>query len=215
MKKTQNKQKIARIVIMGLLTAILVVMSFTPLGYLNIGLLSITLNIIPVAIAALTMGPVGGAAVGAVFGLTSFLQCVGIGIPSAFGVTLFSINPLLTVITCFVPRVLDGFLLGYIHKLVSKLSNSYVSCFVTGFAAAFLNTLFFMLSLMLCFGRTEYIMEMRGEMNIIAFMCAFVGINAVFEMIASTIVTGAVGTALIKARLIPNLKTQKIPQTNE
>lgn len=212
MKKTQNKQKIARIVIMGLLTAILVVMSFTPLGYLNIGLLSITLNIIPVAIAALTMGPVGGAAVGAVFGLTSFLQCVGIGIPSAFGVTLFSINPLLTVITCFVPRVLDGFLLGYIHKLVSKLSNSYVSCFVTGFAAAFLNTLFFMLSLMLCFGRTEYIMEMRGGMNIIAFMCAFVGINAVFEMIASTIVTGAVGTALIKARLIPDLK---MPKTNE
>ncbi len=212
MKKTQNKQKIARIVIMGLLTAILVVMSFTPLGYLNIGLLSITLNIIPVAIAALTMGPIGGAAVGAVFGLTSFLQCVGIGIPSAFGVTLFSINPLLTVITCFVPRVLDGFLLGYIHKLVSKLSNSYVSCFVTGFAAAFLNTLFFMLSLMLCFGRTEYIMEMRGGMNIIAFMCAFVGINAVFEMIASTIVTGAVGTALIKARLIPDLK---MPKTNE
>ena len=32
----QNKQKIARIVIMGLLTAILVVMSGTPLCYLNI-----------------------------------------------------------------------------------------------------------------------------------------------------------------------------------
>ena len=97
----KNKQKIARIVIMGLLTAILVVMSVTPLGYLNIGPLSITLNIIPVAIAALTMGPVGGAAVGAVFGLTSFLQCVGIGLPSPFGVTLFSISPLFTIITCF------------------------------------------------------------------------------------------------------------------
>lgn len=206
MKKTQNKQKIARIVIMGLLTAILVVMSFTPLGYLNIGLLSITLNIIPVAVAALTMGSVGGAAVGAVFGLTSFLQCVGIGIPSPFGVALFSIDPLLTVITCFVPRVLDGFLLGYIHRLVSRLSNAFVSCFVTGFAAAFLNTLFFMAVLMLCFGRTDYILEMRGEMNIIAFICAFVGINAIFEMLASTVITGAIGSALIKARLIPNMK---------
>lgn len=200
----KNKQKIARIVIMGLLTAILVVMSFTPLGYLNIGPLSITLNIIPVAIAALTMGPAGGAAVGAVFGLTSFLQCVGIGLPSPFGVALFGINPLFTVITCFVPRILDGLLLGYINKFVSKLTNGILSSFVTGFFAAFLNTLFFMTALMVLFGRSELIMGIRGEMNVIAFMCAFVGINAVFEIAASTLVTGAVGTALLKAKLIPN-----------
>lgn len=200
----KNKQKIARIVIMGLLTAILVVMSFTPLGYLNIGPLSITLNIIPVAIAAMTLGPAGGAAVGAVFGLTSFLQCVGIGLPSPFGVALFGISPLFTIITCFVPRILDGFLLGFLNKFVSKVSNSIVSSFVTGFAAALLNTLFFMTALMILFGNTSLIMDMRGEMNVIAFMCAFVGANAVFEILVSTIVTGAVGTALLKARLIPD-----------
>lgn len=206
----KNKQKITRIVIMGLLTAILVVMSFTPLGYLNIGPLSITLNIIPVAIAALTMGPVGGAAVGAVFGLTSFLQCVGIGLPSPFGVALFGISPIFTIITCFVPRILDGFLLGLINKFVADVSNSIVSSFITGFAAALLNTVFFMTSLMLLFGKTPLIMDMRGEMNIIAFMCAFVGINAVFEIVASTIITGGVGTALLKAKLIPNFNQSEI-----
>lgn len=206
----KNKQKITRIVIMGLLTAILVVMSFTPLGYLNIGPLSITLNIIPVAIAALTMGPVGGAAAGAVFGLTSFLQCVGIGLPSPFGVALFGINPIFTIITCFVPRILDGFLLGYINKFVSDVSNSIVSSFITGFAAALLNTVFFMTSLMVLFGKTSLIMDMRGEMNVIAFMCAFVGINAVFEIVASTIVTGGVGTALLKAKLIPNYNQTEV-----
>lgn len=206
----KNKQKIARVVIMGLLTAILVVMSFTPLGYLNIGPLSITLNIIPVAIAALTMGSAGGAAVGAVFGLTSFLQCVGIGLPSPFGVALFGINPFFTIITCLVPRILDGLLLGYINKFVSKLANGIVSSFVTGFSAAFLNTLFFMTALMLLFGRTDLIMEMRGEMNILAFMCAFVGVNAVFEMVVSTIITGAVGTALLKAKLIPNFNSAEV-----
>lgn len=206
----KNKQKIARIVIMGLLTAILVVMSFTPLGYLNIGPLSITLNIIPVAIAALTMGPVGGAAVGAVFGLTSFLQCIGIGLPSPFGVALFGISPIFTIITCFVPRILDGFLLGYINKFVSDVSNNIVSSFITGFAAALLNTVFFMTSLMLLFGKTSLIMDMRGEMNVIAFMCAFVGINAVFEIVASTIVTGGVGTALLKAKLIPNYNQTEV-----
>lgn len=202
----KNKEKISRIVIMGLLTAILVVMSFTPLGYLNIGVLAITLNIIPVAVAALTMGPAGGAMAGAVFGLTSFLQCVGIGMPSPFGVALFGINPFFCILTCFLPRIIDGFLLGFIHRLASKLTNSFVSCFVTGFFAAFLNTVFFMAALLLFFGRTELIMDMRGSMNIFAFVCAFVGINAVFEMIASTVFTGAVGSALMGARLIPNLK---------
>ncbi|MGN0554003.1 MAG: hypothetical protein ACI4I1_11500 [Oscillospiraceae bacterium] len=67
-----------------------------------------------------------------------------------------------------------------------------------------------MTALMLLFGRTDLIMEMRGEMNILAFMCAFVGVNAVFEMVASTIITGAVGTALLKAKLIPNFNSAEV-----
>ena len=38
--------------------------------------------------------------------------------------------------------------------------------------------------------------------NVILFICTFVGVNAVFEMISSTMLTSAVGTALIKAHLI-------------
>ena len=38
--------------------------------------------------------------------------------------------------------------------------------------------------------------------NVIIFIINFVGINAVFEMIAATLVTGAVGYALISAKLI-------------
>lgn len=69
----------SQITLLGLMIAILLLMAYTPLGYLNIGPLAITFNIIPVAISAITMGPVGGAIAGAVFGLTSFGQCIGIG----------------------------------------------------------------------------------------------------------------------------------------
>ena len=51
------------------------------LGLWNIPMpagLSITFNMIPVAIAAIAMGPLGGAIIGGVFGLISFLQCFGI-----------------------------------------------------------------------------------------------------------------------------------------
>lgn len=199
----EKKLNVKQLVTAGLLTAILLLMAYTPLGYLNIGPLAITFNIIPVAVAAITLGPVGGAVVGAVFGLTSFLQCIGVGGTSAMGAILFGINPFLAFVQRFIPRVLDGLLLGFIYKEVSKLWNSYAACFVTGFCSAFLNTALFMTALVLLFGNTEYMQELMGGKNILVFICTFVGVNAVCEMIAATVVTGAVGSALLKARLVP------------
>ena len=192
----------SQITLLGLMIAILLLMAYTPLGYLNIGPLAITFNIIPVAVSAITMGPVGGAIAGAVFGLTSFLQCIGVGGVSSMGVVLFGINPVLAFIQRFVPRLLDGLLLGYIFRGVKKASNARLSCFVTGFFSAFLNTLFFMTALVVLFGNTEYMQGLIGGKNIILFVCGFVGINAVCEMLSSTIITGAVGFALLKAGLI-------------
>lgn len=203
MKKNFNTKQLT---VLGLLTAVLLIMAYTPLGYLNIGPLAITLNIIPVALAAITLGPVGGAVIGAVFGLTSFLQCIGVGGTSAMGVILFDINPILAFIQRFVPRVLDGFLLGYIFKGIRKLTNVHVSCFVTGFCSAFLNTAFFMTALVLLFGNSDYVQGLINGQNILIFICSFVGINAVFEMLASTIITGIVGFALFKAKIIPTLE---------
>ena len=62
------KNNTKNLVIMGLLIAIVLIMSTTPLGTLPIGPLSITLNMIPIAIAAIAVGPVGGLVVGGVFG---------------------------------------------------------------------------------------------------------------------------------------------------
>ncbi|MBP0965507.1 MAG: ECF transporter S component [Oscillospiraceae bacterium] len=204
-----TSSKTTKLVILGLLTAILLVMAYTPLGYLNIGPLAISFNMIPVAIAAITLGPVGGAVVGAVFGLTSFLQCIGVGGTSGMGVILFEISPVLAFVQRFVPRVLDGFLLGYIYSGTKKLFNPYAACFVTGFFSAFLNTAFFMTALVALFGNTDYVRELMDGRNVIVFICAFVGVNAVCEMLSSTVISGAVGTALIKAKLIPTADLKK------
>ena len=198
--KTSTKTR--QLTVLGLLTGILLLMAYTPLGYLNIGPLAISFNVIPVALAAITLGPAGGAAAGAVFGLTSFLQCIGVGGVSSMGVVLFGINPVLAFIQRFVPRLLDGLLLGYIFRGVEKASNARLGCFITGFFSAFLNTLFFMTALVVLFGNTEYMQGLIGGKNIILFVCGFVGINAVCEMVSSTIITGAVGFALLKAGLI-------------
>ena len=187
--------------IMALMTAVLLIFACTPIGTIPIGPLSISMNMIPVAICAVAMGPAGGAAAGAIFGLLSFLQCFGIGIPSGMGIILVGINPFLAFIQRFVPRLLDGLLLGYIFRALSK-KNVYAACAVTGFFSAFLNTVFFMGALVLLFGNTEYVQGLIAGRNIIVFICAFVGVNAVVEMVVATLITGAVGSALFRAKVL-------------
>ena len=155
---------------MSLLTALLILMYMTPLGYLNIGPLAITLNIIPVAIAGIVLGPTGGAILGGLFGMTSFLQAMGIGGASAMGLVCFEISPLLTFIHRVFSRILAGYLTGWIFRLTSKHMHISASSAITGFAAAFLNTLFFTASLLLCFGNTEYIKGLIGGQNILVFI---------------------------------------------
>lgn len=194
-KKTMDTRSM---VTLAMLSAIMLIMSFTPLGYLNIGPLAISLNMIPVGIAAIALGPMGGAVLGSLFGITSFLQCIGIGGTSAMGAVLFEISPSLAFIQRFVPRLLAGLLSGLIYRGMKKLTNPTVAGFVTGFAAALLNTVLFMSALVLLFGNTEYVQGLIAGRNVIVFICAFVGVNALVEMIAATAVVGIVGKVLHK-----------------
>lgn len=188
-------------VLLAMLSGILLVMSFTPLGYLNIGPLAISLNMIPVAIGAVALGPGGGAFLGTVFGITSCLQCVGIGGTSAMGMILFEISPILTIAQRLIPRVLAGWLTGMVFVGLRKLHFKYAP-YVAGFCAALLNTVLFMAALVLLFGSTEYLQNLIAGRNILVFIISFVGINAVVEMLAATVAAGAVCRALEKLKLI-------------
>lgn len=196
-----SKINVKHLVVLGLMVAVMIIFAFTPIGSIPIGPLVISLQVIPMAICAIVLGPKGGAIAGAVFGLLSFLQCFGIGIPSAMGAVLVTIHPGLAFLQRFVPRLLDGFLIGHIFRLVRK-KNVGLACAVTGFFSAFLNTVFFMTALVLLFGKTEYMQGLIGGRNILVFICTFVGVNAVFEMIASTVITALIGLALHKAGVI-------------
>ena len=91
---------------LALMIAIIIIMSFTPLGYIRLPGLSITFLTVPVAVGAIVLGPMGGLICGAAFGLTSFYQALTGG--SAFTATLLGINPLGTVFLTIIPRTLEG-----------------------------------------------------------------------------------------------------------
>ena len=196
-----RRTKIARMTLLAMLVAILIVLAFVnipmPMG------LSITFNMIPVAIAVMAMGLPGGMIIGGAFGLISFLQCFGICGSSALGAALVSYNPFLMFVQRFVSRVLVGALTALVYRGMQKTAAPlYVKGLVTGFCAAFFNTLFFMSLLVLLFGATPQLADKIAAKGVIMYIITSVGINAVVEMLVAAVVTGAAGVALKKARLI-------------
>ena len=201
MTNKTGRSKVARMTLLAMLVAILIV-----LAYVNIPMpmgLSITFNMIPVAIAAIAMGLPGGMIVGGAFGLISFLQCFGICGSSALGAALVSYNPFLMFVQRFVSRALVGVLAALVWSGLKKTALPlYVRGAITGFSAAFFNTLFFMSLLVLFFGSTEKLAGPIAEKGVFLYIITSVGINAVVEMIVAALVTGAAGVALKKARMI-------------
>ena len=198
-KQKLNNKTIA---VLGILIGLVVLMAFTPVGYLRAGAVSISFLMIPVAIGAIAKGPWAGALLGTVFGITSFVQCFGM---DPFGTYLASKNIVFTFIMCVICRALAGFLAGLVYKGLSKLkANAFVRSSVTGLLAAAFNTILFVGALILLFGKAT-VSDATGSdpsLGIIALFAAIVGINAILEAVASFILTGAVGVALIKSKLI-------------
>lgn len=195
-----KNKKTLEMVQMAVLMAIILIMAFTPLGYLRTAGLEISLLTIPVVIGAMCVGPGCGAVLGLLFGLTSFYQCFGM---SLFGAALLNINPFLTFLVCVPTRMLMGYLTGILYRLVHKIDKTRtVSYFVCALLGAFLNTLLFLGLLMICFGNSDFLRktnEELGNLNVFAFMIAIAGINGLLEMPLTCIVGGAVSKALNRA----------------
>lgn len=195
MTKRARRKRTLFLVQNALLTALIVLMAFTPIGYLQIGVVKMTFIMVPVAVGAITLSEKSGAFLGLVFGITSFIQCFGL---DAFGTTLFGINPAYTFIMCIVPRVLMGYLCGVAYKLIARKKKKFALVFAS-FMAPVLNTVFFMSLLLLFFGNSDYIQGIRNGAELWPFLVAFVGLNGVMEIATTTVIAPPVASAVKKA----------------
>lgn len=194
---------------LALLTAIVLILAFTPLGYLKTPWgVEITFIVIPVAVGSIILGPTAGAFLGLVFGMTSFVQCFG---ASALGVMMLEISPVGTFVCCVVTRVLVGILPGLLYKLFKRIRKTRVigisiCCFLTPLT----NTILYIISNYLIFSNTwlniavtSYGYTGEGGFSLLAFMMGMVAVNGVVEAITCMII----GTAICKA-------LQKVLHTN-
>lgn len=196
--RTISNARTLKMVQLALFTAIILLLAFTPIGYIKLPVgLSITVVGIPVIVGAITLGPVGGTILGAVFGLTSFAQAFGM---EPFGTMLFGINPIGTFITCMIPRILMGWLTGLVFQGLKRIDKTkIVSYMITSLVGSLLNTVLFMTSLMIFFYNNaefqsiDFIQGINAT-NALLLIIGMVGFNAVAEMIVS----GILGTAIAK-----------------
>lgn len=201
MKKKTNVRSLTQL---ALLMAIVLVMAYTPLGYLRTPWgVEITFIVVPVAVGSLILGPGAGAFLGMVFGLTSFAQCFG---GSALGAVFLAENPAGTFFCCVVNRVVVGAVPGLLYLGLKRAprfrtAGLALCCFLT----PVLNTVLYIAGNWMIFHDTwlgvsvsAYGYAGGGGFSLLMFMMGLVAVNGLAEAAACLVLGTAVCRALEK-----------------
>lgn len=190
---------------MALLTALMLVLAFTPLGYIPLGFMNATTMHIPVILGACLLGPKMGGVLGGVFGVTSVIRATLTPNITSFVFTPFySFNPefhgsWVSLIVAIVPRVLIGVISGYAFLALMKLTrgSQTISLPLAGFIGSMTNTIGVMGLIYLLFGEQYAIAGGMDPNLLLKVIMGVVGLNGVPEAIIAAILTLAVGKVLL------------------
>lgn len=143
-----------KIVVTAVLAAITIVLGLLPFGgYIPFFGISITILTIPVIIGAILEGPIVGAGIGLIFGLTSMYQAATA--PKSPLDPLF-VNPLLSVL----PRMLIGPVAWLVWSALKRVKV--IGLVFAGFLGSYTNTVLVLGMLGLLFGRDSRVTEIFG-----------------------------------------------------
>ncbi|MGL6106372.1 ECF transporter S component [Romboutsia sp.] len=135
-KKYQGRKSVnvRRMAIIGVLSAISIMLSITPLGFIPIGPVNATIMHIPVIIGAIIEGPVVGMSIGLIFGATSLIRALTMPTITSFAF----INPMVSIL----PRVVIGLVAYYVYKIsVKTTKNAFLSGWISGAIGSLVNTM--------------------------------------------------------------------------
>lgn len=188
-----NKRlNVRKMTVIGVLSAISIMMSMLPfIGYIPIGPIKATIMHIPVIIGAIIEGPVVGATIGLIFGLTSLWNAI----TQPVILSPLFLNPLVSVL----PRILIGIIAYYVYQGVYKLTKKvYASGFVAGLIGSLVNTV--------CVLGMIYVLYAEKYLTLIEQQGASAGklllgvafTSGVPEALVAALIVSAVSVALIR-----------------
>ena len=202
-----------KMVIAAVFGAIIIIMANVPfLGYIPLGVTRATIIHVPVIIGAIVLGPVYGIFLGFVFGATSLVA-------NTFNptITSFVFSPfytmgetqgnLMSLVICFVPRMLIGPAAYGVYRLVKRAGsrNFAFALGAAGIAGSMTNTILVMNMIYIFFGKSYAAakgISMAGQQGgtdaLYGFIMGVIGINGVPEAVVAAILTAATARAMLR-----------------
>ncbi|WP_147539032.1 ECF transporter S component [Anaerotruncus rubiinfantis] len=175
---------------LSLLIALMAVLAFTPLGFIMIPPVAITIMHIPVIIGAILLGPVDGAILGGAFGLMSLLKASTTAVspvdllfsPFASGA------PFASLVMCILPRILLGVIAGCLYRLLRRTGRETFAIATSAAIASICHTVLVLGCLWALF----------DAIPLKDVFLTIVGFNGILELSAAVVVTTAVCRPLMK-----------------
>lgn len=200
--RTVGRTDTRKLVRMALLTGIIFLLSFTPLGYVTLGPIAATTIQMPVIIGAILMGPAAGTVLGGFFGLSAIIKVLTMPGADAFATAALTYSPAAYLFICMVPRILMGWLAGWLNRGLEHIpffkgNGSIVGYGITGFVGSLLNTVLYLGSLWLLVAPVVAQVYAGGDMALVSSIVIGTATGAgIPEAIVSCVVVAVVSRAL-------------------
>lgn len=188
-QKERTFMKPRQMAIVGLLSGISIFLSLTPLGYIPILPINPTIMHVPVIIGAIIEGPMVGAFIGGIFGLSSMVRAFMTPTPTNF---IFW-NPIISIGV----RILIGIVSGYLYRALKSRTSGVA---ITAVVGSLTNTIG-VLGLAYIFYLSRYAAGLGvSEAAATTFLLTVVGTNGVPEAIISALIAVPVLAAYRKIK---------------
>ena len=193
-----------RMVLLGMLIAVLLVMGMTGIGFIPLPVIKATTMHIPVILGAVLLGPTAGAVLGGAFGLCSIWANT-----TAPGLLSFAFSPFMSttgfpgmvksVWIALGCRILFGWLAGWIWKLLKKLKmGDMVALPVTGAVATIFHTLLVMGSIYVLLAQQYAEAKNVAASAVLGLVMGTVTASGIPEAIVAAVLVAAIGKALLR-----------------
>ncbi len=199
----QKQPNIRLLAQMALLTAVMLIMAFTPLGYIPLPFMNATTMHIPVILGACLLGPKMGGVLGGLFGVTSVIKAtLQPNITSFVFTPFYSFNEQFhgtgwSFVVAILPRVLIGVVAGWVFlALWRAIGKRGIALAVAGFAGAMMNTVGVMTLIYIFFGAQYAAAAGHNSEVLLGVIVGIIGINGVPEALIAAVLTCAIGKAL-------------------
>ncbi len=181
---------------MALMISIVIVMGMTPIGFIRIPPISITMLHLPVIVGSIVLGPLCGGILGLTFGLVSMWNAIINPLPPpslSWMLSPFASGyPLQSIFICLAPRIALGILPALLMRLFDRKKTA--NRLSIGFSAG-ISTIahtFMFLGCINLFPSEEVFMPIMSIVKTVA------GLNGSLEFVAAITVSVAICKSLIK-----------------